>query len=164
MAAKKPSREWASLLAQDIMRTTVLTVSTTTALSVVERVLSEHRISGVPVTDEAGHIVGVISMRDLIEHYSEDPEARPSHGVGFYNMSSDEFLEGKVESLEIPEESEETAGEVMTAEVFAVNARADLREVCQKLVKLNIHRVLVEDGGRTVGLISTMDIVKALAK
>ena len=164
MTAKKSNQEWASLLAQDIMRTTVLTVSTTTALSVVERVLSEHRISGVPVTDEAGHIVGVISMRDLIEHYSEDPEARSSHSVGFYNMSSDEFLEGKVESLEIPEESEETAGEVMTAEVFAVNADADLREVCQKLVQLNIHRVLVEDQGRTVGLISTMDIVKALAK
>jgi len=164
MTANKSSQEWASLLAQDIMRTTVLTVSTSTVLSEVERLLSEHRISGVPVTNEAGHIVGVISMRDLIEHYSEDPEARPSHSVGFYNMSSDEFLEGKVESLEIPEESEETAGEIMTAEVFAVDADAGLREVCQKLVQLKIHRVLVEDQGRTVGLISTMDIVKALAK
>ncbi len=164
MTAKKSNREWASLLAQDIMRTTVLTVSTTTALSVVERVLSEHRISGVPVTDEAGHIVGVISMRDLIEHYSEDPEARPSHSVGFYNMSSDEFLEGKVESLEIPEESEETAGELMTAEVYAIDADAGLKELCQKMVNLKIHRVLVEQGGKTVGLISTMDILRALAK
>jgi CBS domain-containing protein len=164
MTAKKPSSDWTSLLAQDIMRTTVLTVSTNTTLSEVERVLGEHRISGVPVTNEAGHIVGVISMRDLIEHYSEDPEARPGHGVGFYNMSSDEFLEGKVESFEIPEESEETAGELMTAEVYAIDADAGLKELCQKMVNLKIHRVLVEQGGKTVGLISTMDILRALAK
>ena len=163
MSAKKQSGTWASLTAQDIMQTTVLTVSTNTPLSEVERILSEHRIGGVPVTEEAGHIVGVISIRDLIEHYSEDPGSRPRH-EGFYNMSSEELLEEDMESLELPEESQETAGELMTAQVYTVAADASLRDVCSSMVKLKIHRILVEDNKRTVGLISTMDILKALAE
>lgn len=163
MPAKKDTKNWASLSAQDIMQTTVLTVSTNTPLAEVERLLSEHRISGVPVTEEAGHIVGVISIRDLIEHYSEDPGSRPSRG-GFYNLSSEELLEDDMDSFELPEESQETAGELMTAQVYTVAAEADLQEICRRMVKLNIHRILVEDHGKTVGLISTMDILKALAK
>ena len=163
MPAKKDPKNWASLTARDFMQTTVLTVSTTTPLSEVERLLSEHRISGVPVTEEAGHIVGVISIRDLIEHYSEDPASRPGR-EGFYNMSSEELSEEDMDAFEMPEESQETAGEIMTAQVYTVAAEAGLQEICRKMVKLNIHRILVEQDRKTVGLISTMDILKALAK
>lgn len=163
MSAKKETVDWGSLTAQDIMKTTVLTVSTSTSLSEVERLLSEQRISGVPVTEEAGHIVGVISMRDLIEHYSEDPSTRPG-STSFYTMSSEELLEEEIESLELPEESQGTAGEVMTAAVYTVGADAGLREIARKMVEMNIHRILVEDDGKTVGLISTMDILRALAR
>ena len=164
MPAKKETVNWASLTAQDIMQTTVLTVSTSTPLSEVERLLSENRISGVPVTEEAGHIVGVISMRDLIEHYSEDPGTRPGGFSSFYNMPSEELAEEELESLELPEESQETAGEVMTAAVYTIEADADLPGISRKMVDMNIHRILVEDDGKTVGLISTMDILKALAR
>ena len=157
MTAKKPIPNWTSLFARDIMKTTVFTVSTNTPLLEVERLLSERRISGVPVTAEAGHIVGVISIRDLIEHYSEDPQNSARRGIGFYNMPSTEYL-GEVETFEVPEESGDTAGEVMTAEVYTIGANADLRELSQKMVELKIHRILVEDDGKTVGLISTMDI------
>ena len=164
MPAKKETVNWASLTAQDIMQTTVLTVSTSTPLSEVERLLSQNRISGVPVTEEAGHIVGVISMRDLIEHYSEDPSTRPGGSSSFYNMPSEELAEEDIESLELPEESQETAGEVMTAAVYTIEANADLPGISRKMVDMNIHRILVEDDGKTVGLISTMDILKALAR
>jgi CBS domain-containing protein len=164
MPAKKETVNWVSLTALDIMKTTVLTVSTNTPLAEVERLLSERRISGVPVTDEVGHIVGVISMRDLIEHYSEDPSTRPGGSNAFYNVPSEELPEGEIESLEMPEESQETVGEIMTAAVYTVGADADLREISRKMVDMNIHRILVEDNGKTVGLISTMDILKALAQ
>ena len=164
MPAKKETVNWACLTAQDIMQTTVLTVSTSTPLSEVERLLSENRISGVPVTEEAVHIVGVISMRDLIEHYSEDPSTRPGGSSSSYNMPAEELAEENIESLELPEESQETAGEVMTAAVYKIEADADLPGISRKMVDMNIHRILVEDDGKTVGLISTMDILKALAQ
>ncbi len=162
--ARKRNRDWASLTAQDIMQSTVLTVSTNTALSEVQRLLSEHRISGVPVTGEAGHIVGVISMRDLIDHYSEDPESRPERGVSYYSTSSGELLEEEMEAIEMPEEAEDVAGEVMTAEVYTVAADSELSKIARRMVELNIHRILVEDHKKIVGLITTMDILKALAE
>ncbi len=162
--ARKRSGDWASLIAQDIMQTTVLTVSTNTPLSEVQRLLSEHRISGVPVTGETGHIVGVISMRDLIDHYSEDSESRPERSVSYYSTSSGELLEEETEAIEMPEESEDVASEVMTAEVYTVGVDSELSKIAQRMVDLNIHRILVEHDKKIVGLITTMDILKALAE
>ena len=79
------AERWALLTAGDVMRSDVITVPYSTPLSEVERVLSDNRISGAPVTDEAGHIVGIISVKDLIERYAEDPDARPRRGQGFYH-------------------------------------------------------------------------------
>lgn len=156
--------DWDDLTARDIMQTQVLTVSVDTPLSEVERLLSEHRISGLPVTDEAGHLVGVVSIRDLIEHYTEDPDARPRRGRGFYQLDTEELADEDIEAFEVPEEAEETAGDIMTAEVYAVPADAKLPEVARRMVELRIHRILVRENGKHVGLISTFDLLGALAK
>lgn len=156
--------DWTELTAEDIMQHDVVTVSTSTPLSEVERILSDHRIGGVPVTNEAGHIVGVLSLRDLVERYTQDPDSRPRRGHGFYHLSSEELLEEDLESFELPEEAEETAGEVMTAQIFSVKPDARLPRIAREMVEHNIHRLLVQDGIRTVGLISTMDILRAIAR
>ena len=71
---------WALVTARDIMRKDVVTVNYATPLSDVERRLSDHRISGAPVTDESGHIIGVISLKDLVERYAESFESHPRRG------------------------------------------------------------------------------------
>lgn len=163
-AARSGGGDWARLTAADIMQPQVVTVATTTPLSEVEQVLSDHRISGVPVTDEAGHIVGVLSVRDLIERYAQDPDARPRRGGGFFAMSNNELDDDDIEAFELPPEAEETAGELMTAEVFAVPATAGMAEVARAMVTHSIHRILVHRNGTTVGIVSTSDILRALAR
>ncbi|MHC5064999.1 MAG: CBS domain-containing protein [Planctomycetota bacterium] len=156
-------KAWAALTARDIMQTEVLTVATSTPISEVERLLGEHRIGGIPVTDEAGHIAGVLSMRDLLELYSQDEDSRPRRGPGFYHLSSREMLEEDFDSFEVPDEAEETAGQVMTAEVYSVEASAGLDKIAKAMAEHRIHRVLVQEDRKHVGLISTMDILQALA-
>lgn len=153
---------WALVTARDLMRSDPVTVSYSAPLSEVERVLADARISGAPVIDETGRIVGVISVKDLVERYAEDEDARPRRGHGFFHLSSEETLDDDFESFEVPEESEETARDLMTAQVFTVPAGAGLKEVADAMCKHKVHRVLVEEGGRLVGLVSTLDILEAL--
>lgn len=154
---------WQDLTAADVMRTDVLTVSESTPLSEVERLLGENRIGGLPVTNETGHITGVVSIRDLVDRYTQDPDARPRRGHGFYHLSSEGLEDEDFESFEVPEEAEETAGDIMTAQVYDVDATARLRDVAAKMVELNVHRLLVTEKRHTVGIVSTMDVLKALA-
>lgn len=157
-----PSANTGRLTAGDIMQTQVLTVSTTTPLAEVERLLNEHRISGVPVTDKAGHIAGVLSMRDLVERYAEDPNLHHPHTSNFYDVTAEEEMED-IESFEVPEEAEETAGDLMSGQVHDVSVSTPLARVAKKMTELRLHRILVEDGGKHVGLISTFDILRVLA-
>jgi CBS-domain-containing membrane protein len=153
---------WALVTARDIMRRDVVTVPYSASLSEVERVLSDHRISGAPVTDEAGHLIGVVSMKDLMERYAEDPDARPRHGRGYYHLSTHDLEDEDFDSFEVPAEAEETAQDVMTALVITVPASAGLKEIAEVMTKHRVHRVLVQDAGKTVGLISTMEILDCL--
>lgn len=159
---KATAERWGLVTARDIMRAEVITVPYATPLSEVERILSDNRISGAPVTDESGHIVGIVSVRDLVERYAEDPDARPRRGHGFYHLSSEETQDEDFDSFEVPEESEETAEDVMTGEIYSVKIDAGLKEIAAAMAKHRIHRVLVQDAGRHVGLISTMEILNAL--
>jgi CBS domain-containing protein len=162
-SSAKSVERWGLVTARDIMRDDVITVSYAAPLTEVERVLSENRISGAPVTDEMGRIVGVVSLKDLIERYTEDPDAQPRRGNGFYHLSSEETLDDDFESFEIPEEAEETASDVMTAEVYSVPAGAGLKEIAATMKRHGIHRVLVEENGKHIGLISTLEVLAALS-
>ena len=89
---------WSVLTAADIMQTRIITVADTAPLSEVERVLTENRITGVPVTDQAGRVVGVISVRDLLDRYVEEPDSRPRRGKGYYHESTEEMADEDLES------------------------------------------------------------------
>lgn len=158
------AKDWRELKAADIMQTNVITVTEDAPLSEVETLLSENRITGMPVTDEAGELVGVISVTDLIERYTEDSDARPRRGRGFYDVTTYGLEEEDLETFEVPKESEETAGSLMTAEVLTVKAETPLRLVAKEMVKHKVHRLLVSEGRKTVGIISTMDLLRAASK
>lgn len=156
---------WMSLTAGDIMQTRIITVADTAPLSEVERVLTENRISGVPVTDQAGRVIGVISVKDLLDRYVEDPDSRPRRGKGYYRESAEELEDEDMEAFEVPEEAEETASDVMNAEVYHVPVNAPVAEVARKMVSHRIHRTLVTDPdtGMVVGIITSMGILAAVS-
>jgi CBS domain-containing protein len=163
-STKLAKADWRNRRVAEVMKKNVVTVTADTPLSEIERLLVEHRIGGVPVTDERGHVVGVLSLRDIIDRYAEDPDARPRRGGGFYRLDSAELDEEDYESFDLPPESEDVAGDVMTANALTVNVEATLREVAGIMVKNQVHRLVVEDQNRTVGIVSTMDLLRAAAE
>ena len=153
---------WEQVTARALMRTDLVTVSYAAPLSQVEATLGEHGFSGAPVVDESGHIVGVISIKDLIARYSQDPDARPRREAGFFRLSSEE-MGRDLEIVGLPPESEETAADLMTAEIYSVSPDAGLREIATTMAKHRIHRVFVQGDKQYLGLISTMEILNALS-
>jgi CBS domain-containing protein len=167
-AAGSGAARWAQVTARDIMRERFVTVAYSAPLSDVERVLAENRLLGVPVVDEAGQIMGVLSVKDLMDHYTDDPDSKPSRRHGYFRLASeqpdpedaDAFED--FEAFDAPKEAEDTARDVMSAQVFTVPATAGLKEIADSFCEHKIHRVLVEEDGKLVGLIGTLDILEAL--
>lgn len=139
--------------AKDIMTRHVITVSEDTPISDILTKLLEHRISGVPVTDAEGHVVGLVSEGDLI--LRETPPRRRSWWLslfGDHRKMAEEFA--KVHGLR--------ARDVMTKPVVAVEEETPIREIAALLESRHIKRVPVLKAGRLVGIVSRADLVRAL--
>lgn len=161
MATVHPKKHpLAELTAGEIMQPSVITVERRTPMVEVERVFAEHRISGCPVTDEQGHIVGVISQRDLIDRYADGSD-RPVKD-GFYDVPFWDTDEEYGAST-VPDSVEDVAGDLMNNDVYAVEKGATVPEVARLMMKHAVHRVLVRHRDQYIGLVSSTDLVRAVA-
>jgi len=147
---EKPT-DWQLATAADLMRPNVVVINYATPLSEAARTLSEGSISGAPVVDEGGHIVGILSVTDLVAVFASsvsEGHARSPEMPGFSGR---------------PPQGEDIAGDVMNAQIYSVPADAKIREIARVMTEHRIHRVLVERDGKHVGLITTMEIIGALS-
>ncbi|HLU38885.1 MAG TPA: CBS domain-containing protein [Planctomycetota bacterium] len=150
------------LTAGEIMQPSVISVSRRTPIAEVARTLAEHRISGCPVTDEAGQIVGVVSLRNLVERYAEGADREPVSG--FYDAPAwDTDEEYGLPSSAVPDTVEDVAADVMSGEVYAVEKTATVPEVARTMMQYSVHRLLVRHRGQFIGLVSSTDVLRAVA-
>lgn len=160
---KKPARgDFADRVASDVMVRRVVTVPADATLTEVERVLADNRISGVPVVDDEGCVLGVLSVRDLIEHHAEEGRQR-RRGPSFYQIDAADFDEDELDAYDLPEDPAATAEQVMTPQVLSVSPDTPLRAVAALMVRQAVHRLLVQDDERMVGIVSAMDLLRAMA-
>jgi len=123
-----------TLYASDVMIKDVLTVNEKTPLKEVTKIFSEKRITGAPVVNEAGDLVGVLSETDII---------RKTTSIGAWSPN--------------------TAGQIMTKPAVTVAPNETLQRVCELMSNRHIHRVVVAEGVEIKGIITTMDILRAIA-
>ncbi len=124
-----------SPIARDYMSKDLVTVTPGTDIHRAIRVLLEKRISGAPVVDERGDLVGILSKKDCLK-------------VAF-SASYHKELGGPV-------------SEYMSRDVQIIEAGTDIVEVAEMFVKGPYRRFPVMDNGRLVGQISRHDILKAI--
>ncbi len=127
-----------------------------TSIAAAAQLFHDQHLSGAPVIDEAGHLVGVVSQTDL----ASAPRRGATGAARFYVVHGGRTLTSSV----IPgvEPSPGVVGDVMQREVRTVAPNSSLRDAVLLMVTHEIHRVLVVDGGRLVGLVSTMDVLREL--
>lgn len=137
------------LLATDLMQRDLITVHVDDPLREVERVLVDAQVSSVPVLDDNGAVLGVVSMRDVVSRYADED-----------NPAEDDDDDDPIWTRR----DEPTAGDLMTTELLRVAPDTDLRAMARVMVANACHRVLVVDRGRLVGLVSSMDVLRGVAE
>lgn len=146
-------------VAADIMTRPVVTVRPETPVKEVARLLSERKISGVPVVDAEDRVVGMVTEADLIQRAAGahlPPHVELLGGI-IYLASPHEMTEQLRKSMAL------TAEQIMSQDVVGVAADAPVSEVAQIMMRRKIKRVPVLDDGRLVGMVTRHDVISDLA-
>jgi CBS domain-containing protein len=147
---------------KDLMNPDVMTVTDEMTTDALARFLLEHEISGAPVVDSQGRLVGVVSMTDLGRSLAESSDDELSPRAGFYR---DDPADLTLEDLGQRYVENRTAivRDVMTPEIHQVPQTASVADVARIMVEQHIHRVVVTHGKEPVGMITSIDLLKMIA-
>jgi CBS domain-containing protein len=146
------------LTAKDIMTRDLITVSPKTEIAQAAKLLLENRINGVPVTDEAGKLVGILCQSDLIAQQKRLPI--PSFFTfldGLIALSSMKQIEKEVQKI-----AALTVAQAMTPNPVTVHPDTDIEVVAELMVDKNFHSIPVVKAGRLVGILGKEDILRTL--
>lgn len=124
----------------ELMEKSVLTVGGEATVADVIVTMSDAHVSSLPVVDRHGRMLGVVSTTDVLNAEAE------AEGGGL------KTLLGKT-----------TAATIMTTRPLGVSPETSVREAAQQMLYAEVHRLYVVEHDRVVGVISTTDIVRAVA-
>ena len=147
---------------KDLMSPHIVTVTDEMTTDELARYLTEREISGAPVVDSQGHLIGVVSMTDIARNMAEPLDFASSRGSGFYRDDAADL------ALEDPgqrhvEERAVTVRDVMTPVIHQVPVTTSVADVARIMVEQHIHRLVVTQGKDPVGIITSMDLLKMVA-
>ncbi|WPD20846.1 MAG: CBS domain-containing protein [Candidatus Electrothrix aestuarii] len=148
------------LRAQDLMTENVIAVTKNTEVRELAKILTENKISGVPVLDEAGKLAGVVTESDLI---FQNKKVHIPTAVAildaFFFLESPEKMEKEMKKM-----AGVTVGEIYASEVISVQIDTPLDEIATLMAEKNIHTLPVVDQGNLVGVIGKRDIIRTIAE
>ena len=141
--------------ASDVMTREILSIGPDTTVAEAIRTMLDNRISGLPVIDEAGRLVGILTEGDLMRRGETGTERRrprwleilmgPGRLAGEYVRTHGRKVDG-----------------IMTRDVVSVTPDTPLKEVVELMERRRIKRVPVLDGDVLVGILSRADLLRAL--
>jgi CBS domain-containing protein len=142
--------------ARDVMVSPVITVKPSASVREVAQIFVNKGISAVPVVDDQGKVIGIVSEGDLLHRQEAGTERRRSSWL--------ELLTGK-ETLaaEYVKAHARKVADVMTRDVVTATPETPLREIASTLEKRGIKRVPIVSKGQLVGLVSRANLIQAVA-
>ena len=144
--------------AKDIMNKNVITVHQTATIAEIAKVLVDNDISGVPVVDDNGSLVGIVSEGDLL-HKETSPRLPDFinilvaviyfNGIERFNEDFKKLMAGQASSI-------------MTDKVISVSEKTEVDQIAKLMLKHGIKRIPVVQNDKIVGIISRKDLVRLL--
>ena len=146
------------VLAREIMSSPVITVSPDTPFGDIVAIMLQHRISGLPVVDEGGRLVGIVTEADLLLK-EEEPRAQPGlipwHGSSL-RLERIRDRHRKAEGT--------TAGVLMTENVVSMTEDATAHHLAHLMLARDVNRIPIVRDGRVVGIVTRADILKVFTR
>lgn len=146
------------LKAKDIMTKEVVTIRPDATVEELAHILTEHKISGIPVVDAGGSLAGIVTENDLIR------QNKRLHIPTFIRLF-DAIIplgSGKFED-EIRKMAATTVDEICTKKVMTITEETSLEEIATIMAEQNIHLLPVVRGRAVVGIIGKADVVRSMA-
>lgn len=142
--------------ARDIMTPNVITVGPTTPVADIAKLLLERHISAVPVVDEKGRVLGIVSEGDLMRRPETGTERHASWWLSMW-LDHETLAQRYTKSHGLDAQA------VMTHPAVTVSEDTSLADVAEILERKRIKRVPVVRGDQLVGIISRANIIQRLA-
>lgn len=135
------------MLVREVMTTPVVTVTPETTIKSAVELLSQHAITSMPVLDDRGELIGVVSEADvLLEAFLPDQRA---HEIPVQVSAGPPMAR---------------VGQVMSRHVLTIRDDADLAEATDLMVSTVAKSLPVVSGNRVVGMVSRRDLIDVLAE
>ena len=141
-------------LVKDLMTTQVLTVAPETPFKRIVARLAEHRVTALPVVDDQGWVLGVVSEADLLLK-EEFPD--PDQDIPLFWT--------RRRRMERAKAAASTAADLMTVDVVSISGDASVPEAARSMHTAKVKRLpVMDERGRLVGIISRADLLKVFSR
>ena len=143
--------------ATDVMTPTVITVDPDTTVQALAALLSERGISGAPVVDATGRMIGIVSEGDLLHRTELCTEGRTERRHSWW---LEHFASGQ--ARDYVKSHGRTVKDIMSRDVVTVTEETDLAEIATLLETNRIKRLPVVRDGKILGIVTRSNLVRAL--
>jgi len=141
--------------AEDVMTRDVISIAPDATILQAARLMLQHHISGLPVVDKDGNLVGVLSEGDFLRRHETRTEVRRSRWL--------EFLMGPGRiAAEYSHSHGSKVSEVMTTNVHTVTNDTALEDIVELMERKRIKRVPVMCGSQLVGIVTRSNLMHAM--
>lgn len=137
---------------RDVMTSAVITVAPETTFKEVAEQLLDYGVSGVPVVDGQGRLVGLVTEADLMSKEAFDTRHRRPLEAAVALFTGDRRWMGKATGL--------TAAQVMTTDLVTARPDEDIRLAARRMLERGVKRLPVTEDGRLVGIVSRHDLLR----
>jgi len=148
------------LTAAEIMTRDVVTARPEDPVAKVAKVLTDHEISAVPVCDEQGRLLGMLSEGDLMRPFGQENALKRAWWLNLLAEGTD-LAPAFVDYVRL---DHRMARDLMATPVITAREDTNLAELADLLARHRIKRVPIMREGKLVGVVSRADVVRALAR
>lgn len=146
------------LKARDVMTPDPVCVGPSATIRELAHIFEEHEISGAPVVDKEGRVIGIVSKTDLIRRCAEGTDDIPP--AYLFEVLSEQGNDE--ESSEVVPEPIVCVEDFMTEDPLVVSGELSAAAVARHMFEKRIHRVVVVDNqDYPIGIITSMDLLGA---
>ncbi|QGU95575.1 CBS domain-containing protein [Clostridium bovifaecis] len=147
------------MLAKDIMKREVVSIKEDETLKDVVEMMIKHDISGLPVVNNSGKIVGIISERDILRHGKKIfmTESINLLEIMLYEQRPESYEEELSEALKLP------VKKIMVKSIITADENEPVGEIALIMMEEGVNRVPILRNGELVGIIGREDIIRTIA-
>jgi len=151
--------------AQDVMNTDIESVRDDMPVRDLAAFLIDREISGAPVLDAVGRLVGVVSLTDIVMSDAEASGTEREESPSPFFTAGWERKMNLADFAEVPIHNEGlSVRDIMTPTVYTLPEDTPIHKIARTMVTGRIHRLLITHNEKVIGVVTSLDLLKLLCE